>query len=433
MAFETAESGIEWVIAMLSAGRITETCLEATATTANDTFRQRFLNIDSLTGLITPRVRSGNNSPRTATCIWGDSESWVCSCPGNGETVLPTPTSPGLHPAFRVQFTLLAPANTRPGVIQVMVNACVNGADEACLSDFSMAPRESEGRSQNTQALALKNALTTPPVAALTVVGNVVGGSTLAVENTDIAAGGVTIQAAGTINTTGLNLRGVPGTPGARTVVREDSSMVPDGLTLSATSSPLRSAAFQLMPSAADTTAVRTEKWERVFAAPFGLLPSSYRLQPSALSMSCPDTGCQQALSNLAALNPGRVIWIVNDDGTPSDLTLELAGDIGSLPNPANAAVAGPVSLVVTGRVNVVNPAVRIFGHVYVRSFSSDPTADSWTGGGTVRGALLIEGNLPTAAFPTVVYEQAVIDALRRSSGSFVRLPGNWRDFFQGS
>jgi len=430
MAFEAAESGMEWLIGMLSAGRITETCVEATATTANTTFRQRYLNIDSTTGLVTPRIRS-NNTPLNATCIWGDTESWVCSCPNDGPTVLATTAAAGLHPAFRVQFNVLQAIDVRPGLIQVIVNACVNGADQACLSDFSNTPRDSEGRAQNTQVLGFKNALTTPPVAALTVVGNVAGGSALAVQNTDIASGGVTIQAAGTINTTGLNLRGVPGTPGARTVVANDSSMVPDGLTLNATSLPSRAAEFQLIPAVADTTAARTEKWERVLAAPFGMLPSTYRLQPSALSMPCPDTGCQQALSNLAALNPGRVIWIVNDNGTPSNLTLELAGDIGSLPDPANAAVAGPVSLVVTGRVNVVNPAVRIFGHVYVRSFNSNPTADSWTGGGTVRGGLLIEGNLPTAAFPTVVYEQVVIDALRRSSGSFVRMPGTWRDFYQ--
>ena len=77
--------------------------------------------------------------------------------------------------------------------------------------------------------------------------------------------------------------------------------------------------------------------------------------------------------------------------------------------------------LVVTGRV-VLAPGVRVFGFVYSQN-------GDWQGAGQIQGGAFIEGNLGAAAAPTVNLVGGVIDFMRMQSGSFVRIPGSWKDF----
>ena len=115
-------------------------------------------------------------------------------------------------------------------------------------------------------------------------------------------------------------------------------------------------------------------------------------------------------------MNPDRVIWV------QGDLTLETAGDIGSLPNPGDLTVAGPAVIITTGNLIVPVGGVRVFGLIYARS-------GSWTGGGEIQGAAIAEGNLAVTAGQTVVFNGNVLETLRLRAGSFVRVPGGWRDF----
>ena len=106
------------------------------------------------------------------------------------------------------------------------------------------------------------------------------------------------------------------------------------------------------------------------------------------------------------------------------DLTLESAGDIGSLPDSADPTVAGPATIVVTGDLLFTVPGARIFGFVYTRS-------GNWAGSGEIQGAGFSEGNLAATAAANLVFNGSVIDSLRLRSGSFVRVPGGWRDFVE--
>ncbi len=394
MAFEAADAGLEWAVAMLNAGRIGDNCEEATAVAGSTSFRQRYLSTNQATGLITPN-RQPDNSDLSPTCVWTGT-AWQCNCPSTTDPVLAAPTSAGLHPAFRLRFRQGSPA---AGVVRVDVNGCVRMTEE-CLDDFSNVPRDSEGRAQHTAMLALKPALETPPAATMTVWGNVLGGGAARFENADTASGGLTIHAAGGINIASFAVLSTPGTPGNRSTVASDGTLVPDGLTL---------AGLQALP--------RDElKWDRVFGSVFGLLPDSYQNQPAAKVLVCPSAGCRQDLADLVARNPDRVVWV------QGDLVLESAGDIGSLPDPANPAAAGPALIVVEGKVQFLASGVRIFGVVYSRD-------GAWEGNGLIQGAAMAEGDLGALAAPDVVYDQTIIDALRRSSGSFVPLNGDWKDF----
>jgi len=397
-AFEAAEAGLEWAVTLLNSGRIGPDCLEAGATTADTSFRQRYLAIDTSTnataGNVRPRLRA-NGEPLWPSCVW-DGAAWQCNCPTNAAPALAAPGGTGVYPAFRVRFAL--DGVTSPGVVRVESQGCTR-LDNACL-DFSATAVDLEGRARLSVLVALKSALTTPPAAALTVLGNVAGGGAIKAYNTNPELGGVTVQAGGDITNPGaFVLRSLPGTPGPASMISIDTSL-------------------------SDLAATP----DRLFASVFGAWPGTYRLQPAALRLDCPVAGCRAALAAAVAMNPDRVIWV------PGNLRLESAGDVGSPPDPANPAVPnplvaelpnllfpGPAVIIVNGSVQV-DAAVSVFGLVYATSGIN-------LGAGEFQGALFIADDLAAAAAPTAVLDGGILDILRRRQGSFVRLPGSWRDF----
>jgi len=405
-AQEAAEAGVEWALAQLNGGRINGSCLEAGVTNADTSFRQRYLAIDTnpspnpSSGMVSRlgQMPPGNAAtPRRAGCVWGGN-AWVCSCPSDANPALAVPAGTGIFPAFWVSFN--TDPTWRPGVVQIISNGCTR-VDAACLASAANATTV-EGRALVTALVALKGAVATPPAAALTVFGLVDRAAaigTLSAYNTDVERGGVTIHASGTVGTSNVTLGSVPGTPGTASVASEDPAL---GLLLAA------------LP--ADLTAAGRVAADRVFASTFGVWPNASRLQPGAVRLTCPAVGCRAAVANAVALNPDRVIWV---DG---DLTLESAGVIGSLPNPADTSVAGPAVIVVTGNLIVPVAGVRVFGMIYTRS-------GNWTGSGEIQGAAIVEGNLAATAAQTIVFNGDVLDTLRLRAGSFVRVPGGWRDF----
>jgi len=309
------------------------------------------------------------------------------------------PAGAGIFPAFWVSFSTAGVS--RPGVVQIVSNGCTR-LDTACLSS-SANSTDVEGRALVTALVALKGAVATPPVAALTVFGEVMNRElatvTLSAYNTDIDRGGVTVHAEGAIPTNfNVILGGLPGTPGAESVFPGDTSM-----------SELRTVPAGLVAAGRGPA-------DRIFASTFGFWPSTARWQPGAVRLTCPSGDCRPALQTAVALNPDRVIWI------EGDLRLETAGTIGSLPNPADLTAAGAAVIIATGNLIVPAANVRIFGLVYTRS-------GGWTGGGEIQGAAIAEANLAATAAQTVVFNAGVLDTLRLRAGSFVRVPGGWRDF----
>ena len=398
-AYEAAEAGIEWAIAQLNGGRIDDSCLEAGVTNADTSFRQRYLAIntnpapDPASGMVTALTQpTAPAVPRRAGCVWNGS-AWTCSCPSDANPGLAIPSGTGIFPAFWVSFS--AAGVSRPGVVQIISNGCTR-VDTACLSSTANSSNV-EGRALVMALVALKGAVTTPPVAALTVFGNVdrtAAPGTLSVFNTDVDKGGVTIQARGAAALGSVVLAGVPGTPGSESMIQNDTSMN--------------------LPAPVPAAGVTAKA--REFASTFSAWPNMTRWQPGAVRLTCAVAGCRAALSNAVALNPDRVIWV------EGDLTLETAGDIGSLPNPADLSAAGPAVIIATGDLIVPVGGVRLFGLVYTRS-------GAWSGGGEIQGAAIVEDDLDPSAAQTVVYNAGVLDTLRLRAGSFVRVPGGWRDF----
>ncbi len=424
-AIEAAEAGVEWALAMLNGGRIGTDCLEAGAAATATSFRQRYLTVLE-DGRFRPAVDPlaaapvappaplpmPPPTPLMPSCVFNGTD-WLCSCPVQGPPVMADPVGAGPFPAFRVRFSVYdsvlpnvaSPVITQPGLVMVEVNGCTR-ADTSCL-DFPGSPSDQEGRATVRVMVALKAALPTAPAAALTVRDNVsvVGpGGLIEIVNVDPESGGVTIQAGGVVDPA-ISLKSIPGSTGISFVQNDE---------LLSDASP-KSLKLAIPPMNAN----------RVFASVFGTLPETYRQQPAAVPFECPVSNCRQALADLATRSPGRVIWIRND------LLLDSDGDIGTLPpTPADPTATGPVVLVVTGNI-VASANVRIFGFVYSQP-AAPAVAATWNaaaGTPEIQGAVFVESALNATGGGRIVFNRDVFQHLRYHAGSFVRVPGGWRDF----
>lgn len=409
-AMEAAEAGIEWTIAQLNAGRVTNNCL-ASADSANESFRQRYLTVNSTSGQITRRTTStgGALQPQCVFDGSGGGATWNCRCPlaNTATAALASPTGAGtaVAPAFVVQFTqptaTLTPSRT--DLIQLESNSCTRlGTASAsdCLSFSTSRGATGDGVASVRVTLALRGALNRAPAAALTVMGavaSVPAGVVLAVRNQDAASNGTTVHAAGTLPGSGLNLTGMPGTAPVSTTISGDASLLP---------------AAQAGPGFTAT--------DLRFASFFGMSPQTYFGQPGLPVMNC-SAGCDaDDIEDVLERNPGRPIWLTGSTGT-----VTIDADLGTNDQPAMLIIEGDL---------VLSSGATLRGLIYHRAKPAGGGDTTWnlSGTATVQGAAIVEGGLTLAgssATPALVYNPVVLKALRVSTGTFVRVPGSWRDF----
>jgi hypothetical protein len=404
LAFEAADAGVEWATAQMNEARMGDDCVplaSAGAVTTQPTFRERYVVVDNATGRIAP---VGN---RLAGCVFNGSD-WVCDCPASGEPNLAgaTTTGTGPFPAFWVQFERpdpTQPINAQPpGVIAARVNACTRN-DPACLR-FTREAQSGDGVASTWVALALKSALLTPPAAAVTVRGTITAQdqtafptSAFLFTNTDRGSGGFTMISGTLINTPNANLsvRTIPGTLDTDSVLNPDSTFSFPNLSLPASIPP--------SPQA-------NQGGDRMFSNLFGSWPDSYSAQPAVNVLDC-SAGCTSSqVTSALRLKPNRAVVLRGAGG------LTLDAHLGSASEPVILISDGPIATIAAG--------ITVNGLIYVRN-----PAWSTSGVTVVNGAVVAEGNVFFAGSQTVNYDPAVLTRLQRNQGSFVRIPGGWRDF----
>lgn len=389
-AFEAAEAGAEWALALLNAGRIDDACRPVGGAGSGPlpnppppSFRERYLSVSAADGMVGVRSRS-DGGVLGAGCVLdasGASPVWRCSCPSDGLPALAAPGAVGAGPAFRVRF---AAVPTRPGVVRIDVNGCTR-LDEACLAFPSQAV-DGDSRVRVAVLAALKSGLVTPPSAAVTVQGRLGGAATLEAYNPDAASGGLALHAGAGADGPPAVLAGPAGTPADLAQLLADPAMA------------------ALPP-------------ERMFISAHGMWRRTWAEQPATLHVDCRGACTRAALAEAARLNPGRMLWVAGD------VVLDTSGDIG--------ARDAPALLVVDGNLSTQPGAqVRLYGLLH---FVNANGAAGWSVGGrlSVVGGLVSEGDW-TLAGPgrtVVAYDAAILRQLRLSHGSFVRVPGSWRDF----
>jgi Tfp pilus assembly protein PilX len=385
--FETAQAGLQWAVAMLNGPRIDASC-DTSVLTTDTSFRERYLTIDATSGLVTGRTKS-DGSTLYAACV-SNGTGWNCSCPSDAVPAPTLPTGAGVFPAFQVRF-FRNPASAPPippGMIRVDSIACPS-FDTVCLDIGNAA--SAEGRAVVSTLVSLQSALKTPPSSALLVRGDLdVGSAVISAYNTDVTVGAVAVQLGGTADATSraaMALGSAPGTPASFAFVEEDTML--SGLTTAGT----------LLPTLGD----------RMFSTVFGISPASYRSQPGlSVLTGCPCTAAQVRAA--ASLSPMRPIWV------EGDLRIDSTGDIGS--------VGSPVMIVAEGDITHTAAGVTIFGAIYSR-------AATWgtSGSGTVVGAAIAENDFGGSGSSTYLYNADVLRLLRLRYGSFVAVPGSWKDY----
>ena len=106
---------------------------------------------------------------------------------------------------------------------------------------------------------------------------------------------------------------------------------------------------------------------------------------------------------------------------------MDSANDIGSAAEPALLVVNGNLEFTGAGL------GVNIYGLVYTRLPVPNPAGlTGWVTngmGGQINGAVVSEGGVSGSGSPTIVHDPAVLNRLRYAVGTFVRVPGSWRDF----
>jgi Tfp pilus assembly protein PilX len=395
-ALESADAGLQWALSMLNAGRTTAAC-SLSADPADTSFRDRYLVIDDATGHIRPRKRS-TGEDLYPTCVYNGS-AWTCDCPSDAAPAVAGPGGDGIFPAFRVRFRRVCTKPSAPdtacadplraSVVHIDVNGCTSPSED-CLKFVNGKPADGESRATLHVIATLKSALPTAPAAALTARWGVdVGASSLGVFNNEPGSSGVTIHRGGGVNAvfdaSSARLFGPTGTPGANTISAPDNAL------------------HDLTPG-------------RLFESTFGLREAAYREQPAAVIVDCSATCNTATVRARALMNPGRVLWLTGNGG----LALDGSDDIGT--------PTVPVVLVVDGNVTFGGSG-KVHGLVYVRT---QGPGHIWTaaGGATViRGAVVTDGKLTGTPTADIVRDSDILRRLRTTTGSFVPLPGSWRDF----
>lgn len=392
-AHELAEAGLEWALTKLNAGLIDGNC--QTDVAGASTFRDRYLTF----------AANGDIAfvgGAAATCAIPPGGDWVCSCPAAGATI------PAAGPAFRIWFELDR-GTARQNLIRVTAAACTEGGVQ-CLAN-PQDPEVGKGNAIASVNLGLKGAVDTIPAAAVTAIApstaasgvTLTGGTQLLAINGWQTGTGVAVHSGGELPAAGLTVKGAPGTP-------EDQAKVGPDLSLStqAGTGGLRNSADAGACPAGDPHIGCS--FNRVFAGVFGMPRATWREQPALVE--CTGVCDGAVLADLAARNPRSAIRVIGNATLDANL----------------GTVAAPVALVVEGDVTLSGAGTVVTGLVY-------GTSGVWTVNGNPRvdGAIFSESaaTFGGGGLLEVRYEPVVLARLRSRHGSFVRLPGSWRDFPQ--
>jgi hypothetical protein len=156
-----------------------------------------------------------------------------------------------------------------------------------------------------------------------------------------------------------------------------------------------------------------------LFAATFGLSPASYRRKQDVVELDCTSQCTASDVRDAAALHPGRTLWL-KGPGPGGGLDFDDNTAVGSATNPVTLIVEGPVLASAT--------TPRFFGVLY-GALDGVSTVSLGSGAGAWRGALLSAGDVTSTGAATVAFDKPLLDVLRFRQGSFVRVPGSWRDY----
>lgn len=375
-AFEAAEAGLAWAQARLNDDRpIDSACRPEPVGGSGESFRRRTLRPGEHPGEVQPVLGAGG-MPLQMLCA-RTGTGWACHCP---RAEAPVPAlglpAPGLAPSFLVALR----SSARGNQIDITSTGCSHLAAPCRPGDGERADAVVRMR----VTLARLPGVRTPPAAALTARGDIdAGPAALGLHNADSGSGGLAAQAGGRIVGSALRVHAPPGAAAATALLGGDEDL----------------ATLPLDP---------------FFIRHFGSPKADWALQPGVERLDCPPAACTDAL-RAAIDQPGDGVRRVSVRG---DLRLDGPLQLGT--------PARPLLLVVDGSIELRGP-VELVGLVHASRLRWDEAAPG--SGALLRGALLLEEGYTGNAAADLVYDPAVMRRLQHEAGTWLRVPGSWRDF----
>jgi|GEM_PF-1552510 len=376
---EAAEAGIDWTLAQLNGTAIDGACKPVDD--GGERFADRYLKFslpDRVIGSLgaSPSGIALDCARNTAI------DGWTCRCPAAAALAARVPPAPIAGAGLVPSFGIVIAGGQRPGTLKITSRGCNDSVVDKCSAVATEA-----NNSQNLLAgsfyyatVGLVGAVRTPPVAPLTVKGNIsMTGTGLGLHNTDAKSAGLLVVAGGTW-TTPFNeslLESVPGTPSVQARIDHEPTL-----------------------AAVDADA---------FKMFMGATAARYEQHPALRVVQC-NGDCAGALE--AAYKAGkRILWVA---GT---LTISSNKVLGNPDDPMLVIANGGVQLSGPFQLNGMLVSIGNLDWANNSGLSS-----------LVNGIVLVTGDLRTNGLMHIAYQQKIADHLRNRMGSYVRAPGGWID-----
>ena len=376
-AFEAADAGLEWTLAMLNGGdRLDDRCASAPEDAGASTFLDRHLfDRHPPTPTDTPAAAAPSSAPSIpanteAPGCRHDGTGWSCRCPTTSSP--PPSTRSPVQAAFSVTLR-----RSGPGLVDVVSTGCSGGTGpQPCAPAVGPAPA-AQARAQMT--LGHIPGLAVDPAAALTVRGSVdLGTSPWTLVQSRLPDRAWALHAGGEVQASQLTVQGANGSPTVLAQLDGDDT--------------LRSLSAQAQ-----------------FVTLFRMDKTAWRQQPGVRQLDCA-RGCSAALRQAVGADAEHpMVWI--RQGWTVDEPLILG-------TPTH-----PVLLVVDGPIRFEAPAL-IHGLVYGTSPEWDARA-----GAEVHGAVVLEGDLRARGATRIEHDTSILRDLQEHAGTYARVAGSWRDF----
>jgi hypothetical protein len=397
-AMAAAESGLQWALGQLNAGRVDADCRPADGP-SGERLRDRLVELSS-TGRAAPRL-DATGAPLQAGCALDADGGWHCRCNGTD--------APG-SAAERIAFDVHAEAVAQAGLLRVVARGCLG-----------CGGGEMDAQAQVQALVALVPALPGLPAAPLSARGALrLDTLALSLVSREHDAQGLLLHAGGSVDAPavrwprrGENDGATPGHPGGTGGAGSTSTSTS---TSTSSGSGSGSGSQAASPEAAIPAGLVAAQDPALGLPPgrflhrfLGLEPADLARAPGVRTLRC-EGDCATALQSAVAAG-ARLLWVDSDLSLPSGLAL------GSAEAPVLLAVAGQARF---------GPGVALHGLLAAASLHWQARP----GGDFIRGAVLVNGDCCEGnGAPAIERDAALLRRLAWQAGRYVPVPGSWRDY----
>ena len=380
-AFEAAEGGLQWTIAMLNErSAATHACAPADPS-AGPSFRERVLGVNPAASAIQPiPAPSGAHG----ACVRLSAESrWRCGCAVDGASAVDgIPVTSAEEARIAASFTTRLSTGRAAGAVTIESTGC-SGSARSCSARDNASTRP-DAVARTAIDVAPLPALQALPDAPLVARGRIdLHGSAVELRTSDVS-GLLAIAGGAILVDEAVRLVTLPGTP-------VQGAMLPD--------------------AGEFTHRGKLESVDAFLTRWLGMSQQHHASQPGNTHLPC-STVCTSADLAGAAADTNRRVLVV--DGA---LLIDAPIELGTPDRPVIVVVGGSLSV----RAALQSSGVWLARGVRWMAPAGQPSS--------LRGALISADDIVVTGAASFEHDGDVLARVAAIVGPFVPVPGSWRDF----